>query len=353
MRTRLHLSSVLAAACLPLLAACGGPEEPETREIVRPVKTFVFGETGSQRELEYPGKVFANRTVEVAFEVAGKLEELPVAKGQEVRAGDLLGRLDQRDFVNEVAAARATLEEAEATLGRYEEAARSNAVSRRELDQARARARIAAADLKIEEKALEDSEIRASFDGIVADRLVDNFQNVQAKEPVLLMQDISVLEIRVNIPERDATGPPDTPVGDLSATFDAVPGRRFPLTIKEVVTQADPVTQTYAVTLMMPRPEGIEILPGMTATVTWRPAGEFATRSNTVPTSALVGRQGSKPWVWVVDAQDMTVSRREVEVGSIVGHNQIQLVSGLDSGEVIAAAGVHHLTEGMKVAEYR
>ncbi|MDJ0847557.1 MAG: efflux RND transporter periplasmic adaptor subunit [Myxococcota bacterium] len=344
-------SSLLALACL--LAACGGEKEVPTREIVRPVKTFVFGDAGNQREFQYPGTVYANRTVEVAFEVAGKLEDLPVAKGQEVATGDLLGRLDQRDFSNEVAAARASLEEAEATRGRYEEAARSNAVSRRELDEARARARIAAADLKIKQKALEDSEIRASFDGIVADRLVDNFQNVQAKEPVLRLQDISVLEIRVNIPERDATGPTDAPVGDLSATFDAVPGRRFPLTIKEVVTQADPITQTYAVTLMMPRPQGVEILPGMTSTVTWHPSGEFAARSNTVPTSALVGRQGTKPWVWVLDEADMTVSRREVEVGSIVSQNQIQLVSGLESGEVIAAAGVHHLTEGMKVAEYR
>ncbi len=342
--------ALLFAACL---LACGGGEQVETREIVRPVKLVAFGETRDRRELNYPGKVYANRTVDVAFEVAGKLQDLPVAKGQEVKVGDLLGRLDQRDFQNEVAAARAALEEAEATLGRYEEAARSNAVSRRELDEARSRARIAAADLKIEEKALEDSEIRASFDGVVSDRLVDNFQNVQAKEPVLRLQDISVLEIRVNIPERDATTPADAPLGELSAVFDAIPGRRFPLTIKEVVTEADPITQTYAVTLMMPRPEDAEILPGMTATVTWRPAGAFGAVSNTVPTAAVVGQQGRKPWVWVVDEQSMTVSRREVEVGSIVGQNQIQLLEGLESGELIAAAGVHHLAEGMKVTEYR
>jgi multidrug resistance efflux pump len=68
-------------------------------------------------------------------------------------------------------------------------AARTNAVSRQELDQAEARARIAAADVKIKEKALEDTAIRADFDGIIADRFVDNFQNVVAKQPILLFQE--------------------------------------------------------------------------------------------------------------------------------------------------------------------
>jgi RND family efflux transporter MFP subunit len=344
----------LALLCVGLLApACGGDEPVAAKEIVRPVKTFAFGESSSRKIYTYPGRVHANRTVDVAFEAAGKLQDLPVAKGQEVKQGDLLGRLDQRDFANAAAAARAAVEEARATLGRYEEAARSRAVSRQELDEARARARITEADLKIHEKALEDSELHASFDGIVADRLVDNFQNVQAKQPVLRLQDLSILEIRINVPEHDVGGPSDVPVGRLVASFDAVPNREFDLDVKEFVSEADPVTQTYAVTLMLPRPPDVEILPGMTATVKWSPGGSLASRANTLPSTAVVGQAGRSPWVWVVDAQAMTVTRREVEVGSIVDQNQIQIVSGLESGDVVATAGVHHLVEGMKVREYR
>ncbi len=351
-RPLMPIPLVLLALALPTLGCVRDEAAPE-REVVRPVKIITYGEAGSRRRFQYPGQVYANQTVEVAFEVKGKLSELPVAKGQEVRAGDLLARLDQRDFRNQLLQAEAAFEEAIATQKRYEEAARTRAVSPREVDEARARARISEAEVRIKQKALEDSEIRADFDGIVADRYVDNFQNVVAKSPVLLLQDISVLEIRVNVPESDVANPSDTGGGRLSAVFDALPGRTFDLQVKEIVTEADPVTQTYAVTLMMPNPGGAGLLPGMTATVTWEPDSGDADGLATVPAAAVVGQAGRKPSVWIIDPQAMTAERREVEVGSIVGGDQIQILSGLEKGERIAAAGAHHLTEGMKVREYR
>ena len=96
-------------ACASILAliglGCGGEESPPAADVVRPVKTFVFAASQRAQRLSYPARVYADQTVEVAFEVTGKLAELPVAKGQEVKRGDLLAQLDQRDFRNELAAA--------------------------------------------------------------------------------------------------------------------------------------------------------------------------------------------------------------------------------------------------------
>ena len=270
-----------------------------------------------------------------------------------MQEGDLLARLDQRDFANALRQAEAAEAETLATLRRYEEAAKTRAVAPVQVDEARARARITEAEVKIQAKALEDSALTADFDGIVADRFVDNFQNVVAKEPVLLLQDISVLEIRVNVPESDLANPDETATGRLFATFDALPGREFDIQIKEIVTEADPVTQTYPVTLMMPNPEGTGLLPGMTATVTWQPDGRGSGATTTVPAAAVVGQAGRRPAVWIIDPEAMTAARREVEVGSIVAGDQIQILSGLEKGERVAAAGAHHLTDGMKVREYR
>jgi len=350
-RVRICIAALLLASSIPL--ACGGEKPPPEREVVRPVKIITFGQTGARRRFQYPGQVYANQTVEVAFEVTGKLEEIPVTKGQAVKTGDLLARLDQRDFRNQLAQAQAAFEESTATFQRYEEAARTRAVSPREVDEARARARISESEVKIKQKALEDSSIHADFEGVVADRFVDNFQNVVAKSPVLLLQDISVLEIRVNVPERDVANPSETGDGRLTATFDALPDREFDLQVKEFVTEADPVTQTYAVTLMMPNPGGSGLLPGMTATVTWQPEGATAAGLRTVPAAAVVGQAGRKPSVWIIDPEEMTATRRNVEVGSIVAGDQLQILSGIEKGERIAAAGAHHLTEGMKVREYR
>ncbi len=339
---------VLAVALL----GCAEEELPKS-EIVRPVKLVTFAAAAGRQTYIYPGKVHPNTTVEVAFEVSGRLEELPVAKGQEVTKGSLLGRLDPRDFENDVAAARATLDEARATLGRYEEAAKTNAVSRRELDEARARARIARADLRIQEKALEDSEIRAEFEGIVADRYVENFQNVEAKQPVLSLQDISLLEVRIDVPEGDIAAVPGTEdIGSFVATFAALPGRRFDLELKEFVTDADPTTQTFPVTLRMPNPADAEILPGMTASVIWDPPETAVATEPTLPAVAVLGQAGREPWVWVVDGDSMRVSRRPVRIGALVNKDQIQVLGGLEGGELVAAAGAHHLSVGMKVRQY-
>ncbi len=351
---RVSAASMIAAALAAALGlGCGGDLEDPAEPPARPVKMVTFGEAWEDRIFTYPGKVHPDTAVEVAFEVSGRLEELPVAKGQEVAAGSLLGRLDPRDFENEVSAARATLEEAVATLGRYEEAAKSNAVSKRELDEARARARIARADLEIREKALEDSAIRAKFDGIVADRYVENFQNVEAKQPVLSLQDVSMLEVRVDVPEGDMAAAPGTEdIGTFVASFDVHPGRRFELELEEFVTTADPVTQTFPVTLRMPNPRDAEILPGMTASVTWNPPRRTRAARRTLPVVAVLGQAGRQPWVWVVDGDSMRVSRRQVTVGALLQRDQIQVLGGLEAGERVASAGAHHLSEGMKVREY-
>lgn len=340
----------IAFAVSPL--GCGEDAEPEG-EVVRPVKMVVFGGSGREDRFSYPGRVFPNTTVGIAFEVTGKLQELPVTKGQEVRAGDLLAKLDQRDFSNDLAAAEAAFEEAEATRRRYAEAAAKRAVSQRELDEAVARARIAESELKIRKKALEDTVIHADFDGIVSDRYVENFQQIQAKQPIMELQEISVLEIRVDIPEKDAVAPEDAEGGRITAVFDAVPDREFDLEVKEFVTEADPITQTFSVTLKMENPDESNLLPGMTATVHYYPPEARAGRGDTtLPAVAVLGQPDREPWVWVIDADTMVVSKRPVKVGAIVAGERIRIESGLEPGETIASAGAHHLAEGMKVREY-
>ena len=319
------------------------------------MKAVVFGEADRRRSYTYPGRVFPNSTIEVSFEVDGQIVELPVAKGQMVEAGEMIARLDQRDFQNDLAAADAIAAEAAAARTRYETAGRTGAVSRQEVDEAVARARATAADARIKRKALEDSEIRAKISGVVADRYVDAFQRVKAKEPILSLQDISILEVRINVPERDMGGevPEDpTDIGRLTARFDTVPDRVFELRLKEFVTDADPVTQTYPVTLAMDNPKEVEILPGMTASVTWEPPAQLQEGRDTVPTAAVLAVPPSQTYVWVIDRETRRVSRREVSLGQMRLGDQVEVVSGLAPGELVAAAGAYHLDDGMQVRPF-
>ena len=88
------------AACTFATFFCAGcgDKPAEQQEIVRPVKMLKLAGGGAGLLREYPGKVEALQDAEMAFEVAGKVIEFPVSEGQLVQEGDVLAKLDPRDF---------------------------------------------------------------------------------------------------------------------------------------------------------------------------------------------------------------------------------------------------------------
>ena len=129
--------------------------------------------------------------------------------------------------------------------------------------------------------ALDDTCLRAPFSGVVAKRHVENHQEVQAKAPIVFLQDLSQIEVVVDVPETLAAQIRKGYAPDVAARFACAQDKTFPLTLKEFSTKADPQTLTYQAVLVMPRPQGVSILPGMTATVDGRPKATL----NTAPAS--------------------------------------------------------------------
>jgi RND family efflux transporter MFP subunit len=139
----------------------------------------------------------------------------------------------------------------------------------------------------------------------------------------------------------------------LVAEFSGVPGRRFPVRVREVAQAADPVTQTFKVRLVMQAPSDVKILPGMTATVTWtyRRASILGNPivPILVPISAVFKDSKGEQVVWVVGSEQ-AVARRPVKLGEVTG-GRIEIVDGLAPGDRIAVAGVTFLSDGMKVRD--
>ena len=103
------------------LIGCG--EEVVEKEIIRPVKVFKAGDIlGGLSGRSFPGRAQANEEVDLGFEMGGTLIERPVDKGDEVKKGQLLARLDPRDFKNELDAAKAERKRARAYRVRIAEA---------------------------------------------------------------------------------------------------------------------------------------------------------------------------------------------------------------------------------------
>lgn len=205
---------------------------------------------------------------------------------------------------------------------------------------------------------MEDSQLTAPFSGLVAKTLVENFQNIQAKQQILLLQDDSSLEMVIDIPENDYAEL-DKP---LSASrlnrmltpeilISSFPDSRFKASFKEAAATADPVTRTFEVTLGFSPPPHFSILPGMTARLVMTKAPKESESDIMIPARSVVSDDNGNATVWLIDLESKRVKRHPIEIGEMSGR-KIRVTNGLKTGDVIAASGVHQLREDMAVKKY-
>lgn len=196
-----------------------------------------------------------------------------------------------------------------------------------------------------------DSTLRAPYNGIIAQRLVNEGQPIAASTPVVKFQNVDEIDIVMDVPET-FMATEIRPAASLSmeAQFSGAPGREFAVEMKEATQVADPKTQTFQVRVAMKRPAGFTALPGMTATVTvvyW--PGGIPTSGIVVPVSAVVKLASGEQVAWVM-GPDQTVKASPVKVGAVTG-GKIEILEGLEPGERIVVAGLTFLRDGMKVRD--
>ena len=344
-----YLAFTILAA---VLAACWSEEPDEVSDtVIRPVKLLTVEKAGSGQSRRFPAVVEAASFSELTFQVPGLLQELPVTEAQPVAQGTLLARLDPRDLQSQVDSARAEYDNAEAEYQRARRLAEGDAIAASTVEQREARRDTARAGLDTAEKALTDSELRAPFSGVVAKVHVKKFQNVQAKENVLTLIGTDGLEATINVPSSVIIT--SRTAGETSAVvvFDAAPSVRIPASFKEAALEADSTSQTYEVRFSFGPPEDLVILPGMNATLILETTGNDTdtgvAAGVAVPLSSVLS-EADRNFVWVIDSDTMTASKRWVTIQAGVGETAV-VTDGLESGETIAGAGANYLAEGMKV----
>lgn len=198
---------------------------------------------------------------------------------------------------------------------------------------------------------LSDATLSAPYDGVIAQRFVEEGQNVRAKDPIVRFQDVEEIEIVIDVPEVVmAADLGSSDVVETLAELSSAPGVQFPVEIREMAQVADPTTQTFRVRAAMQVPEGVRALPGMTARVTmsFRRAKILGERI-LVPVAAVVTSAKGEASVWVIDEKSAT-RRQAVKLGEPAG-GQIEIVEGLAPGVRIAVAGANRLREGMNVRD--
>lgn len=346
------ISWLLSAALLAILGGCGeGEAIMEPVEVSRPVPMMVVDTSGKTSSSRFPGRVRAAQRAELTFNVAGRIIELPVEEGQLVQKGELVGRLDDANYKVLMRSALAKYNKARTDYSRVEQLwQRSQAVAKAEVDRQRTAMDVAQADYALAKKDFDDTRLVAPFTGVVAKRYVENFSNVQDKEPIVSLQDLNNLEIVINVPERVVRNAPKQPEQVLGyAVFADQPELLLPVVLKSFSADSDSQTQSYEVVLTLEPGYEITVLPGMSVDVLPQTASEgLGSGHAKVPLQAIYASAENVLGVWVFNPATSRVTLRTVELGEVLGADVV-VTKGLEGGEQIVTAGVSQLREAMLV----
>ena len=351
---------ILTGFLLASLIACSRSEPPEQPEVARPAKLFTVVGPDELMIRSFPGEVQASDEANMAFRVSGKLIEFPAHRGIPVKQGDLLARLDPADYQALVNHDQAQYDLSVAQYNRAAELVERQLISRAETDQRMAMMKVSKSKLTRARNNVAYTHLFAPFDGVVARRMAENYENVTAGQVVLILQTGQMVDVIVDIPEsivarvERVTSERDPKPGQIR--FGSATDRTYTAHYKEHETNADPATLTFKVTFSLPAPDDLNVLPGMSATVIAdlsRLFSEELAAVTLVPIEAVFSAEeeplnADRQQVWVVDPDSMRTTRRDVNVGPLKGQ-KIAILEGLEQGELIIAAGVNAVQEGMWV----
>jgi RND family efflux transporter MFP subunit len=297
---------------------------------VSPVRTSSFTEL-----IRLTGTVQANQDVRVSAEESGVVEEILVEKGNRVRPGEAIFRLDDELLRAQVEQARAQTALARETWERRKRLYEEDRVGTElEYLQARYNAEQAEANLELLEARLRRTTIRAPIHGVLDSREVEVGSMVSAGSPVAHIVELDPVKITAGVPERYA--PDVQPGAEATVTFDVLPGEEFRGEISYVGAVVNSRNRTFPVEFVLPNPGGL-IKPEMVANV--RVVRRTMEDAVVVPQEALVRIQdGYQVFVVEEEEGEAVALARTVEPGP-AQNNRVVIRSGLEPGEKLIVVG--------------
>jgi RND family efflux transporter MFP subunit len=365
----LLLPVVVAFLVLYGLRARQALSAPEIETVTAAVSRDVQPSAGTPI-LTASGYVVARRQAVVSAKIQGRLEELRVEEGSEVKKGEILARLESFDFAAAVQRAKAAVQRAEADLAEQqrllrvaERLAAERVLAEDQKEAAFSRVRIAeaqlaqqVADLAFVEAQMQHTIIRAPFAGVVIKKMAEVGESVAPIPPgvnisiasgaIVALADLATLEVEADVAEANVakvgSGQP------AEVTVEAIPDRRYEAVLRQVIPTADRTKATVMVKVtILDKDEDLK--PEMSAKVTFlepetevEGAPEEAAPVVLVPREAVVSR-GGRSVVFLV--RESKVQERPVVLGT-PRKGQVIVEDGLAGGETLVARPPEGLADG-------
>ncbi|MBQ9892838.1 MAG: efflux RND transporter periplasmic adaptor subunit [Bacteroidales bacterium] len=335
-----------SGALIPILliaVSCGGRSVIRQNNTVQTpvtVRVVPAGADSLTLHCGYVGTVTSSRTATLTSPAAGTLSYLGTAEGRRVSRGTVLARVESQITRSAYDAAKSRLDQAEDGWNRAQKVHDGGVVSEAEFIKVKTMVEEARAAYKAAEKALQDCEIKAPFNGVADAVFVSEGVETRLAEPVMRIVDISSIEIRFPLPENEYR---NFSVGTKARIEVPALGRTFDGSLASKGVTASPLSHSYDCTLSVHGDKG-GLMPGMVCKVFMETPG---TGQVTVPSHAVM-TDSEGHYVWTVsDGRALMV---RVGVGGYSGDGVI-ITRGLEKGTPVIVDGARKVSSGMIVKE--
>ena len=287
----------------------------------------------------YPGKTQAAEESSIAFKVSGTLERVLVKVGDHVRQGQVVARMDSRDYEVQLNAVKAEYESVKAECERIIALYNDNGTSANNYDKARYGLEQITQKLKHAQDQVNDCEVRAPYDGYVQSIYHESHETISAGMPVMAIFASKGVEVVINVPVVEFNRQAE--FNRFTALFTA-PERMVQLKLAGISQKAN-ANQLYEMRLII-NDDTKDITPGLSTNV-----NIYYKETDNIPTevpSSAVFADGEQSYVFVY--QDSTLHKTPVRVNNLTSTGMMQVIKGLEAGQKVVSAGVHSLNDGQK-----
>ena len=314
------------------------PEAPSVPVLVRAVDLVERPIT-----FDVSGEVEARRTVNLGFKLPGVVARVLVEEGQTVQEGQLLAELDAVEYRLNMEMAEAQADLARDAHRRASEIFQDAGLPEADFVRSEVSLRQATLQLELARKQVGDTRLVASTAGVIARRGINEGEQAGPGHPVFTIVAIDPAQVRVGVPEAEIA---TVRVGQRATVrLPSLPGTLMEGRVEMVGVMADPVSRTYSVKIGVPNREG-RLRSGMIAEATIQHDSNF--RLITIPGEAVVPDPGGSTLVFVYDSRDQRVYSRRIRVGTVYGQ-EVEVLSGLETGDMIVVGGQHRVRDGSRV----
>lgn len=325
---------IILLATAMLMCACGNEKSKVTLHSVMTVKPE---RADGELQKHFSGIVKENAETSLGFKTAGQIERILVKEGDHVRKGQLLARLDAKDYQLGVNAAQIQYDQLKNEVERMRQLYEGKSLSGNDFEKAVSGLEQLGIQLQANKNKLDYTRLYAPQDGIIQSVNFEQAEMVNAGTPVFTLLDLHQMEVEVSLPQsvyalRDR-------FADIQCVAD---GQTYPLHLISIIPKADN-NQLYTTKLSLGKVrltagQNVDVSISMTATVA----------DNMVLPLSCIFEDAGKTCVWTVSA-DSVVHRQEVGVSGTDDVGRAIITSGLTGQENIVRAGTNALRDGEKV----